>query len=62
VQFELALQRAPKRALSLLGLARAYVALGDKTAAREAYGDLKKIWSGADPEIRKAVDDSLAKL
>ena len=62
VQFELALQRAPKRALSLLGLARAFVALGDKTAAKEAYGDLKKIWSGADPEIRKAVDDSLAKL
>jgi tetratricopeptide (TPR) repeat protein len=62
VQFELALLRAPKRALSLLGLARAYVALGDKNAAKEAYEDLKKIWSGADPEIRKAVDDSLAKL
>jgi tetratricopeptide (TPR) repeat protein len=62
VQFELGLLRAPKRALSLLGLARAFVALGDKTAAKEAYEDLKKIWSGADPEIRKAVDDSLAKL
>jgi tetratricopeptide (TPR) repeat protein len=62
VQFQLSLLRAPKRALSLLGLARACVALGDKGAAREAYNDLQKIWSGADGEIKRALAESVEKL
>lgn len=61
-QFEMALIRAPKRALSLLGLARAYTQMGKKTQARQTYSELRKIWHRADQELRKALDDTLNRL
>ncbi|MPY86490.1 MAG: hypothetical protein GEU99_01040 [Luteitalea sp.] len=62
VQFELALLRAPKRALSLLGLARSFADMGHQTAAREAYLELRQMWHRADPSIVKALDQSLSRL
>ena len=62
VQFELALLRAPKRALSLLGLARSFVQSGKKVEARETYTELRRMWSRADPEILKALDESISRL
>jgi tetratricopeptide (TPR) repeat protein len=47
-QFQLALQRAPKRALSLLGLARAAAKAGDAEASREAFAELRRIRARAD--------------
>ncbi len=58
VQFELALLRAPKRALSLLGLARSFEQSGNTAAARETYTELKTMWSRADPEILNALEES----
>lgn len=55
VQFELALLRTPKRALSLLGLARSFERSGNTAAARETYTELKTMWSRADPEILNAL-------
>lgn len=46
-QFQLALARAPKRALSLLGLARATARTGDRAAAQQAYTELRAIWKAA---------------
>ena len=59
VQFELALLRTPKRALSLLGLARSLEQSGNEAAAQAAYTELQAIWRGADPEIRKALEGSM---
>ncbi|HUS08751.1 MAG TPA: hypothetical protein VMZ52_20780, partial [Bryobacteraceae bacterium] len=59
VQFELGLLRSPKRALSLLGLARSLTQSGNSTAARKIYGELHAIWSQADPEVRSALEGSL---
>jgi tetratricopeptide (TPR) repeat protein len=59
VQFELALLRAPKRALSLLGLARSFEQSGNTAAARATYAELRTIWNRADPEILKALEASL---
>jgi tetratricopeptide (TPR) repeat protein len=56
-QFKVALDRHPNRALSLLGLARAEAAAGEKTAARLTYAKLMDIWQQADadlPELREA--------
>ena len=50
-QFEKALDRAPKRALSLLGLARAQSQSGDHAAARQTYADLGQVWQKADPDL-----------
>ena len=47
--FETALQRMPRRSLSLLGLARAAVASGDEETAADAYGQLTTFWAAADP-------------
>lgn len=47
--FETALQRMPRRSLSLLGLARAAVASGDEETAADAYGQLTTSWAAADP-------------
>ena len=47
-EFRRALTAAPNRARSLLGLARASVAAGDKAAASEAYSALRTIWHQAD--------------
>ena len=62
VQFELALLRAPKRALSLLGLARSLVQSGHKREALETYTELQRMWSRADPEILKALEESMRRL
>ena len=62
VQFELALLRAPKRALSLLGLARSFVQSGNKAEAREVYDELRSMWSRADPELLKALEESVSRL
>jgi len=56
-QFEMALDRAPKRALSLLGLARAQSQSGDQTAASQTYAELSQVWHKADadlPELKEA--------
>jgi tetratricopeptide (TPR) repeat protein len=55
-EFEAALKRAPKRALSLLGLGRAALAARDQATARRAFGELQKMWSRADktlPELKE---------
>jgi tetratricopeptide (TPR) repeat protein len=48
--FEASLKLAPQRTESLLGLARAQSAGGDKKAATESYRELLKIWKSADPD------------
>ncbi len=47
-QFAKALERAPRRALSLLGAARAAARGGDRSAAEAFYAELRDVWSGAD--------------
>jgi tetratricopeptide (TPR) repeat protein len=47
--FETSLKLAPRRAESLLGLARAESASGDKVAATNTYRELLQIWTSADP-------------
>ena len=47
-QFAKALERAPRRALSLLGAARAAARGGDLSGANEFYAELRDVWSGAD--------------
>ena len=49
--FEASLRRAPRRALSLLGLARAAAAGGDATAARATYAELGRMWKAADKDL-----------
>jgi tetratricopeptide (TPR) repeat protein len=54
--FELSLKRTPRRALSLLGLARAAMAAKDVATAQRAYGELRDIWKRADktlPELKE---------
>jgi tetratricopeptide (TPR) repeat protein len=54
--FELSLKRTPRRALSLLGLARAAMAAKDLPTAQRAYGELRQIWKNADktlPELKE---------
>ena len=58
-QFEIALQRQPNRARSLLGAARAAVKMGDTKAGLEGYSKLIRQWNQADtslPELREAQD------
>jgi tetratricopeptide (TPR) repeat protein len=50
-EFARALRLAPKRALSLRGLARAAAAAGDGKAAAQASGELRQIWHGADAGV-----------
>jgi predicted Zn-dependent protease len=50
-QFAEALRQHPKRALSLLGLARARAMAGDAAGAKNAYADLASIWSEADTSL-----------
>jgi tetratricopeptide (TPR) repeat protein len=47
-EFEGALRRAPRRALSLYGLARAAEGAGDREAAARAYAELLQVWRRAD--------------
>jgi tetratricopeptide (TPR) repeat protein len=50
-EFDLALKMAPRRALSMLGRARALAAMGDASAARKAYAELAAMWRRADPDL-----------
>ena len=47
--FGASLKRSPKRVESLLGLARAESAMGDKAAAANSYSELLQVWKNADP-------------
>ena len=54
--FELSLKRTPRRALSLLGLARAAMAAKDPATAQRAYAELRDVWKKADkslPELKE---------
>ena len=56
-QFKIALLRQPNRARSLLGSARAAMAMGDRSTAALAYEKLVDQWKNADadfPELREA--------
>lgn len=50
-EFTRALALAPRRAASLLGLARAAAAAGDRQTSDRAYADLRLVWSRADAGI-----------
>jgi tetratricopeptide (TPR) repeat protein len=55
-EYTAVLKRNPKRALALLGLARAATAARDQVTAKKAYGELKEVWKKADktlPELRE---------
>lgn len=55
VGFHKSLQRTPNRALSLLGLARSYVAIGDREAGRAHYRKLAEVWKNTDsPALQEA--------
>jgi tetratricopeptide (TPR) repeat protein len=49
--FARALALAPRRSLSLLGLARAATAAGDTVVADQAYADLRSVWRHADADV-----------
>jgi predicted Zn-dependent protease len=51
-EFLRALELAPKRARSLLGLARAAKAMGDSAAAAKAHAELQAVWHRADPTVK----------
>jgi len=51
VELTRALRLAPKRARSLIGLARAATAAGDQSTAARASADLQSIWHAADPGV-----------
>jgi tetratricopeptide (TPR) repeat protein len=54
--FNLSLKRTPRRTLSLLGLARAAMAVKDIATAQRAYGELREVWKKADktlPELKE---------
>jgi tetratricopeptide (TPR) repeat protein len=55
-EFSRALELAPKRARSLLGLARASTAMGDSPGAAKAYAALRAVWHRADPAIRNLAE------
>ena len=50
-EFEKSLQRAPRRALSLLGLARAASRVGNQEIVSEAVSTIGEIWQRADPDL-----------
>ena len=53
--FDRSLLRTPNRPLSLLGLARAYAALGDRESAGEQYRKLAEVWKDRDfPALQEA--------
>lgn len=59
-QFEQALERAPRRARSVLGLLRAARQTGDEEVAAKNARELAEIWAKADPEIRRQRQASAA--
>ncbi len=54
--FRSSLKRAPNRSLSLLGLARAQDASGDKAAAVATYKELLAIWKTADADSQDVAE------
>jgi Flp pilus assembly protein TadD len=50
-EFTRALELAPGRARSLLGLGRAALAAGDRGAAGKALEELKRVWHSADASL-----------
>jgi tetratricopeptide (TPR) repeat protein len=50
-EFQQALERAPRRALALLGLVRAATAAGDRAVAARALADLRDVWRAADRDL-----------
>jgi len=50
-EFTRALELAPGRTRSLLGLGRAATAAGDRVAAERALGELKRLWHPADKDL-----------
>jgi len=52
VQFEKALERAPRRSLALAGLARATKQAGDVESAAKACSELESIYTAADETVR----------
>ena len=63
-QFEIALQRQPNRARSLLGAARAAKAAGNAEVARNYYDKLSSIWKSADQNLAelREVQDALKQM
>jgi len=57
--FERALARAPRRVLSLLGLARAARKAGDAETAERAYAELRQIWQQADADLPELAETKL---
>jgi tetratricopeptide (TPR) repeat protein len=55
-EFTRALELAPGRARSLLGLGRAALAAGDTTGARKALEELKRVWHSADPSLNDVAE------
>ena len=55
-EFLRALELAPGRARSLLGLGRAAFARGDSAVARKALLDLKRVWHSADKDLPDMVE------
>jgi tetratricopeptide (TPR) repeat protein len=54
-EYQRALVLAPGRSRALLGLARAAIATGDKSAAQRALNQLATNWRAADPKVREAM-------
>lgn len=50
-EYARALELTPKRAITLLGLARAAGAAGDRANAALAWGTLRDIWHAADADL-----------
>jgi tetratricopeptide (TPR) repeat protein len=50
-EFVRALALAPRRSLSLLGLARSAQAAGDQAVAAQAYSELRRVWHVAEPGL-----------
>jgi len=59
-QFDKSLLRTPNRPLSLLGLARTHVALGNEEAAASNYRKLAAVWKGRDFPVLEEADVYLA--
>lgn len=58
-RFETALLRTPRRALSLLGLARALDQGGEPNLGHAAYLELRQTWRNADGALLQAIDARL---
>ena len=60
--FQVSLARAPKRALSLAGLAKAASKAGDNETARSALATLRDVWHKADGEQSRTFRTSLREI